>query len=368
MHYYSKLMMYIIALLIIVNITICPLSAIQNNVEEGTYSTYGFQASLSVDSIKNLYCVGEVGWECLGKEDTLVKMRQWISFSVPYEYYDVIKGDLRSNNLFFMGEEYVHKAKEGDLSFVPWFPEENITISNIVEPYMVTNPSTGEEMWINEYSVTISVSGEYYFEDTVYVDLVTREVYDTDHNTFGRWLWWINPEQYPYGEKTTELFRYSWCNQNLNCTVKYVSKDTYAYWEIYDTRFEGKYDECFTMSPWAVSCGTDEEGNEIVLLASIAYSASSGMPIWARGGVGLQDDVTYHMTNGLDLYPYVEFNIDEKKEGRVTFELIETNLVPTKIDEFNDNENFNAYIIFEGIIILLGITISLMFIIKYKRR
>ncbi len=338
------------------------ISAYQDNVEEGTYATYEFKAGLSIDGINALYCEGEVGWMCVGRNGDLAEMRQWISFSVPYEYIDVITGKLISNDIYYMGEEYVSMAKDGDVSFVPWFPKDNITVQQIREPFLVTDPSSGEERLINEHSVTIATSGDYYFEKMVYVDLSTREVYDLNNNRIGRWLWWINPEQYPYGESIVEVFRYDWCDQEVNCTVKYISEETSDIWYVYDNRFKGEHDECFTMNPWMVSCGTDEDGNENYLTAGIAYSVSSGMPIWARGGVGLQDDITYIMTNGLDLYPYMAFDMDEGKEGDVMFSLVETNLVLTIFEKSEGSDYFY--------LVLAAVTIVsvLMLIVLYIKR
>lgn len=338
------------------------LLAIQGNVEKGTYATYEFQASLSVGNINNMFCEGEVGWICLDREGDLVEMKQWISFTIPYEYTDVINGNLDSNSIVYIGEEYVSMAKEEDLSFVPWFTEDDIAILDITEPWTYTDPSNGEETFINEYLVELAISGDYYFEMTVNVDLSTREVYDLDDNAIGRWLWWINPERYPYGEKTTEVFRYDWCNQEVNCTVKYVSEDTYDFWYIYDNRFKGEYDKCFTMNPWSVSCGVNEYGEENRFVASIAYSASSGLPIWARGGVGLQDDVTYIMTNGLDIYPYMEFDIEEGREGDVMFSLVESNLIPTNY-EINEHHGYINYVL-----AMVAIICALLIIILYKKR
>ncbi|HOP09282.1 MAG TPA: hypothetical protein PLC12_03600, partial [Candidatus Methanofastidiosa archaeon] len=213
-------------------------------------------------------------------------------------------------------------------SFLPAFDPEDLELYYYSEPEEVYNQETGEMETRGEYSVKVYVVGTQYYESIVDVDLRTRDVFDLEGNVIGRWLWWINPEQYPLEGQTGEVYRYDWHGQQIGGFVSYISEEAYDGWgSVFENRVKGTVDEIFML-------GQDIDSYESVVIqgephyfsAGICYNAATGMPIWSYG-VGLCDDVTAAMT-GMDFSPYVIMK--DGWEDSVDFVLLDTNLVPTE--------------------------------------
>ncbi|MHC1605421.1 MAG: hypothetical protein ACXQTP_05585 [Candidatus Methanofastidiosia archaeon] len=319
------------------------------DIAPGKYATYEFSADINVGNIRWLYCTGTVGWRCEAVEGDMARMTQWIDFTVPTEYIDPVREEICNNSLYYAGKECVEMAKKGDFSFVSWFPGEDISLKEIYKPYVITDPATGEQTLIEEYGVDVYISGEYYFEETFDIDLSSREVYDLEGNAVGRWLWWINPEQYPFEGETEELLRHDWFGRKVWGEVVYLNRETIdpKLWDIIEQRANGAVTEIFSLYRTEIEdyeIGDSEDPLYLPPVSiSIQYSAATGFPLWPYG-VGLCDDVTYGMTGGLDFSPSLD------KEGAVMFTLQDTNLTVT---ESYNAENKSSMVVYVSLVLIV---------------
>ena len=280
----------------VVLLTFSPVAAYQDNVGEGSFATYEFSASVCGTNIEWLQAEGTIGWQCIERDGDVARMRQWMEVTFPKEYYDQSVEKILDNPILFVGEDIYNLALAGDYSFIPHFAPEDFELADSWAP---------DGQYVKEYGIKLYVHGTHYYEMTVDVDLRTREVYALDGNVIGRWLWWINPEQYPLEGQTDEVYRHDWYGQQINGFVSYYSEDTYENWGlIFENRFKGSVTELYSLGQKISSYEPVLIGGEpLYFSAGIQYDISSGMPIWPYG-VGLCDDVTALMT-GLEFTPVV---------------------------------------------------------------
>jgi len=331
-------------------------------LEEGSYAEYEFSGYLKTyGKICHASIIGTIRWECIKIEDDFATIEEALVFSFPQSYHDE-EGNEYINSILYLGKEYVDMAQSGDYSFVTEFSiDENVEIE-VHEPVEMRDPETGEviidedtgqPVMIGFHMVVLSnVSAIIEKKTIVKVDLETRDVYDMEDNLFGRWLWWINVDDYSLDGSATELALYDWRGYEVPVGIRYFNMDmelTKKYWDMAFQYIvpEGTYD-WFLMSNYDVPGYEDYDPNDPYRITPITfgdlYDASTGYLIYSEH-YGLGDDISL---NVFDL------------EANISATLSDTNIdLDTSAVSSAESSNTPYYLGFSVLAILLAISLIL---------
>lgn len=351
----------------LLSISCLDVSAMPYWLEEGSYAEYEISGNiLTYGKVWGAYIVGTIRWDCLKIEDNSATIEETLVFSFPQFLYDE-SGNEYSNSIRYLGKEYVDMAKGGDYSFVTEFSiDDNINI-DIHEPIEQRDPvtdeviideDTGQPIMTGSYVVIISnVSAIVEKKAIVMVDIETRDVYDMEGNLFGRWLWWLNTDEYPLDGMVNELALYDWRGYEIPVVIRYFNMDmelTKKYWDMAFQYMvpEGTYD-WFLMSNYEVPGYEDYDPDDIYYIPPITfrdlYDANTGYLIYSEH-YGLADDISINI---FDL------------EAHISAILSDTNIdFDTPYIPPDESSNIPYFLVFFILAILL--VVSLMVVRRYN--
>jgi len=331
-------------------------------LEEDSYMEHEFSGKMKTyGSIQRIYFQGTIRWECLDITDDFATIEETLSFTIPQTYYGV-DGVEHLNEIVFFGKEYYDMANVEDYTFITEFPMDDKIAVELFEPVELLDPGTGEvvidedtglPVMMGDYVVVITnVTAMIEKNVTVKVDLDTRDVYDMEGNLFGRWLWWLNVDEYPLDGKVTELALYNWRGYEVPVGIRYWNMDMEEIKQLWDMAFqywvpEGVYD-WFLMSNYDVPGyeGYDENNERSIqpIIFRDLYDANTGYLIYSEHW-GLADDISLNIF-GLEAHlEYVKFsdtNIDFSTPPETTIH-----------EETNNTKYYIAFVLLMIIFIIL---------------
>jgi len=281
-------------------------------LEEGSYVEHEFEGFIRTYGLLiGVHIQGTIRWECLEIQDGMAKIEETLYFSFPQTYTNKAGNEV-INYICYYGKEYHNMAKCGDYSFITEFPIEKQMLVEFYEPCemidretgeIVINEDTGLPIMMGEYIVAISNVNSIIHKNTVVVvDLETRDVYDIKGNLFGRWLWWINVDEYPLDGRVEELALYNWRGYEVPVGILYVNRDMDFVKRHWDMSFqymvpEGTY-EWFIMSNVEVPGyeGYDENNEKSIqpLTFGEFYNTNTGYLMYSDY-YGLADDISLNI-------------------------------------------------------------------------